>query len=78
MDSTRTAGDAPQGMARTAVEAFTSEGGRIARQGDEQTPAEFGVTFDGRDFRYDGYRYVLLKDALAYSQLQRERVLAAR
>jgi hypothetical protein len=41
---------------------------------DEQRQmAEFGVAFDGRNYRYKEYRYDLLSDALKYAQLDRSR-----
>lgn len=58
---------------REAADAFTSEGGRPAGAADERTLAELGITFDGRDYRYESYRYERLADALAYASLVRAR-----
>lgn len=62
--------DAELGPAeRAAIDAYTSEGGR--------SPAEamlvHGIVFDGRQFRYDGYAYDRVADAIAYADLCRER-----
>jgi hypothetical protein len=35
--------------------------------------AEFCITYDGRTYRYDAYRYDRLNDAVSYARLQRAR-----
>lgn len=38
-----------------------------------QLMAELGITFDGRSYRYEDYRYDRLADAINYAQLMRVR-----
>lgn len=59
----------------SALDAFTSEGGRPspAQPEHERQTAEFGITYDGLHYGYNGYRYDRLADAVAYASLMRSR-----
>lgn len=41
----------------------------------EAVMAEFGITFNGRDYEYRRYRYGSLADAVAYAKLRRDEPL---
>lgn len=65
-----------------AQAAFTSEGGRLdprmsERQDDQERlrdlMAELGIRDAGASYRFRGYRYDRLEDAVAYAQLVRSR-----
>lgn len=56
---------------KTATEAYTGEGGHVAS--DEFRRDDAGVTFDGRQYRYETYRYDRREDAVAYAELDRAR-----
>lgn len=40
---------------------------------EQRQMAEFDVTFDGRSYQYQEYRYDILSDALRYAQLDRSK-----
>lgn len=40
---------------------------------DAESMSQLGIYFDGRNYRYRGYRYGRLRDALAYARLMRSR-----
>jgi hypothetical protein len=42
-------------------------------ESEEQQNAEFGIVFDGRNYRYKEYRYDRVTDAIAYAKLDRSR-----
>jgi|GEM_PF-1449485 len=65
-----------------AEDAFTSEGGHVAGRTDrgdrpddaepsERTRlmAQFAIRYDGSHYKYNGYRYVRLTDAVNYARL---------
>jgi hypothetical protein len=67
-----------------AEQAFTSEGGYVARQTEAASVrsesserarlmSEFSIQYDGRHYRYCGYRYDRLEDAVDYARLMRAR-----
>jgi hypothetical protein len=61
-----------------ADSAFTAEGGPVlgppaSPSGSESAMAEFGISFDDRQYEYNGYRYDRLDDAVAYAKLIRSR-----
>jgi hypothetical protein len=60
---------------KTATEAYTGEGGHVAS--DELRPNDAGVSFDGRQYRYETHRYDRREDALAYAELDRARRAAS-
>jgi hypothetical protein len=60
---------------KTATEAYTGEGGHVAS--DELLLEDAGVSFDGRQYRYETYRYDRREDALAYAELDRARRAAS-
>jgi len=41
---------------------------------ERQTMADLNITFDGRCYRYEGYRYDRFADAINYAQLKRRRI----
>src|SRR4030095_13244405 len=50
-----------------------SAGAGNAPDGEERRMAEFGITYNGRHFEYDTYRYDQLADAVNYARLQRSK-----
>ncbi|HWJ06514.1 MAG TPA: hypothetical protein VNS57_12110 [Steroidobacteraceae bacterium] len=58
-----------------ATDAYTSEGGHVAP--DDFQLAAVGVSFDGRQYRYETYRYDRPEDAVAYAELDRARRAAS-
>lgn len=64
---------------KEAEDAFTSEGGYVAREPEARRPvpvfstrarlmSEFSISFDGRHYRYESFRYDRLVDAIAHAQ----------
>lgn len=60
---------------KTATEAYTGEGGHVAS--DEQRLDDADISFDGRQYRYETYRYDRREDAIAYAELDRARRAAS-
>jgi len=52
------------------VDTFTSEGGRVPSAEGERQMAELGISLQGVDFDYKGYRYEELAHAVAYARLR--------
>jgi hypothetical protein len=42
-------------------------------ESEEAQKSEFGIAFDGRNYRYREYRYDRVTDAIAYAKLDRSR-----
>src|SRR5580765_1283782 len=71
---------------QSAEDAFTSEGGYLARELDPdwmqidvavderaRLMSEFSIHHDGRHYVFEGYRYDRLADAVSYARLMRAR-----
>lgn len=48
-------------------------GSREQESTDEPALAALGISFDGRQYRYETYRYDRREDAVAYAELDRAR-----
>ena len=73
-----------EGLRQQAARDFASDDARVARRksgdapggpaevpgGHAQVMAEFAITYDGRQYQYDRYRYDSLEDAVAYARLR--------
>lgn len=70
----------------SAKDAFTSEGGHVAREPTagpgpvevvlaerRRLMSEFSIQYDGRRYQWSGYRYDRLADAVAYARLMRSK-----
>ncbi len=58
-----------------AEDSFTSEGGFVSAEQPERERGmtEFSISYDGVQYRYNGYRYDQFNDAVRYAKLMRSR-----
>ena len=72
----------PQGAEALAESVFTSEGGSVPPSEQEARPAtreieelmaELRLSYNGRHYFFQGYRYDRLEDAVSYARLERRR-----